>query len=352
MKKILKRILFSFLILLLIFGGYLFIGTPPRAEKIVWGVNFSQRHAENLGLDWKENYLALLDDLTVKNLKIGADWDLIEPEKDRYYFDDSDWQINKAENRGAKILLVIGMKTGRWPECHIPEWAKNLKKEEQQKEILEIIEKIVLKYRDRVSVNMWQVENEPFFPFGECPWVDKKFLKKEIDLVKSLDRQKRKIVIADSGEGSFWLNAAHFGDIVGTTMYKKVWFTPLEILNKIQKLTNGPEFLTGFRQLGFYIYYPLPPTFYWRKAKYIEKIFNKKVIVVELQAEPWGPKLLYDSPLEEQEKTMNLERFKANIEFAKRTGFDTFYLWGAEWWYWLKEKQGQSEIWQEAKRLF
>jgi len=49
---------------------------------------------------------------------------------------------------------------------------------------------------------------------------------------------------------------------------------------------------------------------------------------------------------------MNLERFKQNIEFAKRTGLDKFYLWGAEWWYWLKEKQNQPEIWNEAKLLF
>ena len=92
--------------------------------------------------------------------------------------------------------------------------------------------------------------------------------------------------------------------------------------------------------------------FWWRKAQLIEKIFNKKVIVVELQAEPWGPKLLYESPLEEQEKTMNLERFTANIEFAKKTGLDEFYLWGGEWWYWLKEKQNNPEIWNEAKKLF
>ena len=84
--------------------------------------------------------------------------------------------------------------------------------------------------------------------------------------------------------------------------------------------------------------------FWWRKAQLIEKIFNKKVIVVELQAEPWGPKLLYESPLEEQEKTMNLERFTANIEFAKKTGLDEFYLWGGEWWYWLKEKQNNPQI--------
>lgn len=330
MKKTLTYFLFGFFTLLLIFIAYLFIGTPPQAKEIIWGVNFSQKHAKNLRLDWKETYLALLDDLGTKNLKVAAHWDLLEPEKNKYYFDDLDWQIKEAENHSAKILLVIGMKTPRWPECHIPEWAINFSKEEQQKEILEMLEKVVLRYKDSKAIEYWQVENEPFFPFGECPWVDKNFVKKEIDLVKSLDLQKREIVISDSGEGSLWFAAAKLGDIVGTTMYEKVWV----------------------RQLGIYVTYPFPPTFYWRKAKYIEKIFDKEVICVELQAEPWGPKLLYDSPIEEQEKTMNLEQFQKNVEFAKRTGFNRFYFWGAEWWFWLKEIQNKPEIWLEAKKFF
>ena len=329
MRRIIKKIILGILIFLLVFAGYLFLGSPPQAEEITWGVNFSQKHSQNLGLNWRENYLALLEDLNAKNLKVSAHWDLLEPEKDRYFFEDLDWQILEAENHNAKILLVIGMKSGRWPECHIPKWAKNLNNEEQQKEILEMLDKIVLRYRDRVSVNMWQVENEPFFPFGECPWVDKNFLKKEINLVKSLD-PNHPIIISDSGEGSFWIQAAQLGDIVGTTMYKRVWF----------------------RQLRVYIHYPFPPTFYWRKAQIIKNFFGKKVICIEFQAEPWGPALLYDSPLEEQEKTMNLEQFRKNIDFAKRTGLDTFYLWGGEWWYWMKEKQNQPEIWQEAKKLF
>lgn len=329
MKKTLTYFLFGFFTLLLIFIAYLFIGTPPQAKEIIWGVNFSQKHAENLRLDWKETYLALLDDLGTKNLKVAAHWDLLEPEKNKYYFDDLDWQIKEAENHSAKILLVIGMKTPRWPECHIPEWAINFSKEEQQKEILEMLEKVVLRYKDSKAIEYWQVENEPFFPFGECPWVDKNFVKKEIDLVKSLN-SSHPIVISDSGEGSFWIRAAKLGDIVGTTMYKRVWF----------------------RQVGIYVHYPFPPTFYWRKAKYIEKIFDKEVICVELQAEPWGPKLLYDSPIEEQEKTMNLEQFQKNVEFAKRTGFNRFYFWGAEWWFWLKEIQNKPEIWLEAKKFF
>ena len=167
-----------------------------------------------------------------------------------------------------------------------------------------------------------------------------------------LDDRKRPIIISDSGEGSFWIQAGKMGDIVGTTMYKRVWFAPLEIFNKIQKLTGLPNFFAVFGNPGFYVYYPFPPTFYARKAQLIKKFFGKEVICVELQAEPWGPALLYDSPLQEQEKTMNLEQFRYNIEFAKKTGLKEFYLWGGEWWYWLREKQGKPEIWEEAKMLF
>ena len=177
---------------------------------------------------------------------------------------------------------------------------------------------------------MWQVENEPFFPFGECSWADKDFLKKEIALVKSLDLKGRPVVISDTGEYSFWIEAARLGDIVGTTMYRKVWF----------------------HQLKQYVTYPLPSVFYWRKALIIKKLFNKEVICVELQAEPWGVNLLNDSSIKEQEKTMNLEQFQKNIEFAKSTGLKEFYLWGGEWWFWMKEKQNKPEIWSEAKKLF
>ena len=167
--RILKYFLLGFLVIILFPAGYLFIGTPSQAEEISWGVNFSQKQAKLLGLDWQETYLALLDDLKVKNLKLITHWDLIEPEEGEYNFKDLDWQIQTAEEKGAKLLLVIGMKTGRWPECHIPEWAKILSKEEQQERILKLIEKIVLNYRSRTPIEYWQVENEPFFPFGECP---------------------------------------------------------------------------------------------------------------------------------------------------------------------------------------
>jgi len=309
---------------------YFFIGFSKQAENITWGVNFSQKHAEGLGLDWRETYLAILDDLGAKNIKIAVHWDFIEGEEGNYYFDDLNWQIREAEKRGAEIILVIGMKTPRWPECHIPRWAENLNKQEQQERVLKLIEKIVLQYRDTKAIKYWQVENEPFFSFGKCPSFDKELLKREIDLVKSLDSQKRPIIISESGEFSFWTRAAKAGDIVGTTLYRRIW---------------SKEFKIYFTHI-------FTPTFYRRRAQIIEKIFNKKVICIELQAEPWGPELLYDLPLEEQEKSMDLERFQKNIKFAEKTGLDEFYLWGTEWWYWLKIKHNKPEIWDQAKKLF
>lgn len=324
------KIFFIFLFLIVAgFSAYFFAGTAPQAEKIVWGVNFSQKHTELLKLDWRQAYLAILDDLKVKNLKLLVSWDWIEGEKNKPYFDDLDWQIKEAENHQAKVILAIGMKTGRWPECHIPDWGKNLSREDLQNGVLNYLEEVVSRYKDSDAVWAWQVENEPFFRFGVCPQTDKDFLKKEIDLVKSLDDKKHPVIVSDSGESSLWLKAAKLADILGITMYRKTE-------NKFFGVVN----------------YIFPPVFYWRKTQVIKKIFNKEVICGELQAEPWGKVLLYDSPIEEQKKTMDLEQFKKNIEFAEKTGLSQFYLWGAEWWYWMKEVKKQPGIWEEAKKLF
>lgn len=327
--KVLKKIIFVFLVLLIILVVYFFIGRAPQRKEITWGVTFSQSYASQFGLDWKETYLAILNDLNVKNLRLIVHWNVFEPENGKYNFDEIDWQLQEAKKRNVNVILVIGMKTPRWPECHIPEWAKGLDKFSQQKKILEMLEAIVLKYKNSPVVKYWQVENEPFLNFGECPWYDRKFFNKEVELVRSLDNKP--ILATESGELSTWFPAARIADLVGVTMYRQTWW---------------------HRAGGFYFNYFLPPVHYWRKSKIIEKFFNKEVIVVELQAEPWGPVPLYNLPFEVQIKIMDVKDFKNNIEFAKKSGLNTFYLWGAEWWYFLKSQHNYPLIWEEAKKLW
>ncbi len=303
---------------------------PPKgiSKTINWGVGFSRPFTVEMGLDWQQTYLAILDQLKPKSLRLPVYWQDIEPQISNYNFDDYDWIIKEAERRGVKLILIIGRKLPRWPECYEPEWAKNHESEIKNKELLESIEKIVLRYRDLNNLSAWQVENEPFLPYGKCPELDVEFLDKEIELVRSLDA-KHPVIITDSGELSIWLRAAKRADIFGTTMYRIVW-----------------------NKYAGYVKYPLPPKFFWLKANLVRLFYpNKPIIVSELQAEPWGPKLIYQLSLEEQEKSMNLKQFYDNIEYAEKVGFPEVYLWGAEWWYWLKIKHNQPEIWEAAKEV-
>jgi len=310
--------------------AFFYLFKPPQPEVVDYGVVFSQKHARNLGLDWKETYLALLDDLRVKNMKIAAHWDLLEPSVGQYDFTDLDWQLDQAKERGARVMLVIGMKTPRWPECHLPGWAVGLEKDRQQDKILDLLGTIVSRYQDRGEITVWQVENEPLFSFGDCPWIDKEFLKKEVALVKSIDAKFRPVLISDSGEGSLWTEAASIGDEVGVTMYRKVWF----------------------HEAKTYMSYPIPASWYWARSEFIKAVYQKKTICVELQAEPWCPSLLYNCSPSEQEKTMDLKQLQGNLAFARDSGFDTFYLWGSEWWYWQKTKNNNADFWEEVKKNF
>lgn len=329
MKKILLAVLLFIVVVVVAGFVYLFVGFSSPAENITWGVNFSSKHARAMGLDWKETYTALLDDLGVRNLKIAVHWDYIQPREGEFDFEDLDWQMSEASSRDAEVLLVVGMKTPRWPECHVPGWAKDMSKEEQQSSILFMLKEVVERYKEHPALSSWQVENEPFFVFGDCPWRDDDFFEQEVEFVRSLD-PGHPIVVSDSGEFSFWTKAAQIGDVVGVTLYRKVWFS----------------------EFNRYITYPFPPVYYSRKADIITTFYGTPVMGIEVQAEPWGPALLYDVSVEEQKKTMTAERFVKNIEFAKNTGFDTLYLWGAEWWYWMKEIEGDESVWKEAEKVF
>ncbi|MBI4037028.1 beta-galactosidase, partial [Candidatus Daviesbacteria bacterium] len=275
-------------------------------------------------------FLAILDDLKVKNLRLPVYWDKIEPKQGSFDFSSIDQQLNEAKKRGVKIVLVVGRKLPRWPECFEPGWTNALDQKQYEISILDMVGKSVDHFKGRDEIVAWQVENEPMFNFGICQKVDKKLLTQEIDLVRSKD--KRPIILTDSGELGFWTYQLKMSDIMGTTLYRRVW---------------GPIFgLTD---------YPLPPLFYRLKAALLTKLVaphSKGVIISELQAEPWPPGTpLTRVDIDEQVNMFDINEFKKTVAFAARTGFKEDFLWGAEWWYFMKEK-GHPEYWNFAKTLF
>ena len=75
-------------------------------------------------------------------------------------------------------------------------------------------------------------------------------------------------------------------------------------------------------------------------------------IVIELQGEPWVKGWTTHAPLAAQLASMNADILKDNVEFAKKTGVSEVYIWGVEWWYWMRVSHNDSSLWETAKVMF
>ncbi|MEN9920718.1 MAG: hypothetical protein RL538_611 [Candidatus Parcubacteria bacterium] len=336
-KRTLTKVLIGSIFLASFFVGYIAWAPASLAEhEITWGVTYSPSQAEYLGLDPKETYQEIIHDLGAKNIKLHINWNATEPENNQYNFENLDYYIRQANRNDVDLILVIGMKTGRWPECHTPNWIHGVAPENREKEILEYVQTLVERYQGVKTVTHWQIENEPFLEFGTCPdWYydfDTSLVEKEVALVKSLD-PSRKVIVSESGELSDWTKAAEAADIVGITMYRNAWNSTTETF--------------GLNPYSF-----LSPKFYSTKATYIRTAYKKPVISIELQAEPWTEKPLKEASLEAQAQSMNPQMFQEGVAFASKTGLGTYYFWGVEWWYWMKTTHNKPEIWNQARTLF
>ncbi len=329
MKKFLKRsayILLGLIVIIWLLG----LNSGANSKKISYGVTFSVPYAQGLGIDWKKAYTDMLSDLNVKLVRLPVYWDQVESEQGKYNFSDIDFQLAEAAKYNAKIILAVGKRLPRWPECHVPGWADKLSAEKQQAELLSYVETVVEKYYNNYVVTTWQVENEPFLSsFGPCPKLDPALYDKELALVKKLD-PVRPILVTDSGELSSWLSAGGRGDIFGTTYYRYVYSDVLH------------RYWTNF-------YFP---AWFYRAKAGIVRLLNpgKKIMLAELEAEPWTTAGIPNTSFDEQFKTMSLDKFKTITSLAAKTGFSPQYIWGVEWWYYARQK-GHPEFWQQAKNL-
>lgn len=310
-------------------GGAWFLSMREIPKAHEYGVSFSKLHSEELGLNWKETYRAILDDVGVKRLRLSAHWPMIEPERDDYDFSALDFQMREARVRNVSVILAVGKKTPGWPECHIPQWASSMGWEEEKRELKQYIMLLVERYRDYPNLLFWQVENEPFLNFARarCGDPDEEFLREEIALVKSLDPD-HSVLVTDGGEFGLWYKARTYGDVFGSTMYLYVYT----------------------KHIGYWRY-PISGWFFRAKQNLLDLFGTKASISIEVGLEPWLRRPIIDAPIEEQLQHMSIERFDNVVRVAETSGFSEHYLWGAEWWYYMKQNE-HPEFWERAKELF
>jgi hypothetical protein len=305
-----------------------------RNEPLRLGATFIPNYAVQFGLDPQETLDAVINDLGVKKLRLVSYWSDGESVQGKYDFSFLDWQLDMAREANIPVSLAIGLRQPRWPECHMPTWAKDQPKPIWQPALYDYIAATVERYQDDPIIESWQLENEFLLSvFGQCPDHDRQRLIEEFDLVKSIDDSRPIIVNRSNNATPSWPIGQPRADLVGASIYKRVWD------GTITKR---------------YFEYPIPAWFYAFLGGMTEITTDRTTFIHELQAEAWPPRgqSIIKTPLEEQDKSMNAVMLKDRFEYGRATGMKEIDLWGVEWWYWRKAKMNDSSLWEVAKQEF
>ncbi|MBL7073434.1 MAG: beta-galactosidase [Candidatus Omnitrophica bacterium] len=323
------------------------VSFESEAADIKIGTSFSPVQSEYLGMDWKKTYIEVLE-AGFDIVRLGSYWNRIEKTEGVYDFSALDWQIKEAELRGIPIVLTVGMKAPRWPEYFLPEWLlkqvrlparKDVSNNKRVRDLtLGFIEKVVIRYRDKPIITVWQVENETLNRIGEKLWyIGTDFLKEEVELVRKLDGGKRPILVTSATYPNKFLRVLarlfscakpieqyiDIADIIGINVYPTIGYKFLEM---------GMHFKTNKKERIKY---------FTAVKNYIEEN-GKEVWVTELQAEPWEPgHLVYMNekvPISGDPK--ETEQFFLEL---KNIGIKTIFLWGVEYWRFRKWKYKDKE---------
>lgn len=300
----------------MLLGFSILRSTPPEL-----GITFSSVYANDLGLDPYTAFTEIVDDLDVRHVRIPVYWNRVETAEGVYDFSQLDALLDAAALRNVSVTLAIGMKVPRWPECFVPEFYEG--GDDLDAAVLRYTQALVTHTRTHESITRWQVENEPFFPFGECPEISLDRLQKEVALVRALD--DRPILMTASGEQELWMSTASVADEIGVSMYR-------------------------FAHNDAFGVVPFPYTAaYYRLHAFVTRFFVRDVVISELQMEPW----FTGNPQEpaSQDIPFSAKDFAEHLEFAEDTGIDEVLLWGAEWWYY-EHLQGNSALWNAAQNAF
>ncbi|MFA6017835.1 MAG: hypothetical protein WC776_01485 [Patescibacteria group bacterium] len=312
----------AFILTSMICGFFLLGFSLLRSSPQTLGVTFSDKYAQSLGLDSAEALRAIVDDLGVHDVRIPVYWSDVEVAQGQFDFSRIDRLLDIAADHDISVTLAIGMKVPRWPECYIPSfYDSNVQGFDGQ--VLRYMQALVSHTRQYDVITRWQVENEPFFSYGECPEPSLSRLRQEVALVRALD--SRPIMMTVSGEQELWFNVASLSDSIGVSLYR---FAHQDIL--------GP------------VAFPNTP-FYYRVHAFVARFFTDDIVISELQMEPW----FTGNPQESGSIDVNFsaDDFREHLQFAKETGIHEALLWGVEWWYY-EHLQGDDSLWNVAKDAF
>jgi hypothetical protein len=314
-----------------------------------YGVNFSCKRAQFFGEDCAALFTRVLTELDVRHVRLSVYWSDVEGEPGVYDFHAIDDLLAIADAHDARVTVTIGMKAQRFPEYWLPTWLRlaaqippDVFPEDSpliQKHLFPFLEAAARHVGDHPAVEAIQVENEPFVHFeGHANgWrIRRDFLAREIATVRAADPGRHPIVVSHASwlrRDDTWRWILEHADVLAQSVYTKRQRGPWPWL-----------YIFPYR-LGHFT--PNLPG----QAKAAHAA-GKTLWIAELQAEP------YEQPTVDVRRipthaaaSFSPRWFRENIKLARRSGATRVYLWGVEWWYYLRDTRGEPELWETARAL-
>jgi hypothetical protein len=301
------------------------------------GSTFSHPHLNWLELD-PIKAIKEYKNLGFKWIRLGCYWNEIEKIEGKFDFSNLDPLVEFCENNKIKTVLTVGMKAPRWPEYHIPEWLikkLSFKKKKiitpKDKVLLEktliFIESCVNHYKKLLSIQVWQVENEPLDPSGPDNWtINKNFLSTETNTVLKFTDQ-----ILINLWGNDMLSRLTYKKIPTNTNILGIDIYPKQYAKHIKKYI-GPRGTKTLFKLAL--------------SRFIE---TDSLYITELQAEPWEPGELVTN--KDNPPSFTPTDFEKNLSYVLEFNPKVIFLWGFEYWLWRKIIHKDNRYWKSAKEV-
>jgi len=260
-----------------------------------------------------------------RRFRLMSYWNEHEKNPGEFDFSALDQQITLIEKSSGEISLCLGARQPRWPESHWPDWALKLPQEERYEALYAYIKVVISRYQNKKCIVSYQLENEALNrSFGKNGDFNRSRLRKERRIIAELDPLTPLVMSTSNTYGLPILPPRP--DVFGCTFY-------------------GVQ-----HKKGAYSHSKIPWWWYWLRAKIIQAMTNRSMFIHELQAEPWGPKAIWEMSRKEQDKSMNLTQLERNITLAKKTKLYPIDLWGGEWWYWRSKNYNDTLITKTVKK--
>lgn len=96
-KQKIAEVVVALGLILFLFAVAVLRSSPSKTERPL-GVTFSSVYATQLGLDWRRAYVAMLDELQVKKIRLPIYWSAIAPTPTSTHWTDVDWMIEEQKS--------------------------------------------------------------------------------------------------------------------------------------------------------------------------------------------------------------------------------------------------------------